>query len=94
MGDLPVLYLLLGVTMFIATLGVSALLGRLGRGRVFLVIPASIALVIAVMVLGLPKSQHKAALSYGLIGAFIFRFAATLPLPFAPVGHVRESLAA
>jgi len=36
------------------------------------------ALVIAVMVLGLPKSEHKAALSYGLIGAFIFRFAATL----------------
>ncbi len=43
--DLPVLYLLLGVTMFLATLAVSALLGRLGRGRVFLVIPASIALV-------------------------------------------------
>jgi HEAT repeat protein len=43
--DLPVLYLFLGVTMFVATLGVSAMLGRLGRGRVFLVIPASIALV-------------------------------------------------
>ena len=43
--QLPVLYLLLGVTMFFATLGVSALLGRLGRGRVFLLIPASIALV-------------------------------------------------
>jgi YkoY family integral membrane protein len=36
------------------------------------------ALVIAVMVLGLAKSEHKKALSYGLIGAFIFRFAATL----------------
>jgi HEAT repeat protein len=43
--DLPVLYLLLGVTMFFATLAVSAMLGRLGRGRVFLVIPISIALV-------------------------------------------------
>lgn len=43
--DLPVLYLLLGVTMFLATLAVSAVLGRLGRGRVFLVIPISIALV-------------------------------------------------
>ena len=43
--DLPVLYLLLGATMFIATLGVSAVLGRLGRGRTFLVIPASIALI-------------------------------------------------
>ena len=36
------------------------------------------ALVIAVMVLGLPKRQHKKALSYGLIGAFAFRIVATL----------------
>lgn len=36
------------------------------------------ALVIAVMVLGLPKDQHKKALHYGLVGAFGFRFAATL----------------
>lgn len=36
------------------------------------------ALVIAVMVLGLPRVQHQAALKYGLVGAFIFRFAATL----------------
>jgi hypothetical protein len=43
--DLPVLYLLLGATMFLATLGVSALLGALGRGRAFLVIPGSIALL-------------------------------------------------
>ncbi len=36
------------------------------------------ALVIAVMVLGLPKRQHRNALHYGLIGAFAFRFVATL----------------
>ena len=36
------------------------------------------ALVIAVMVLGLPRAQHQAALKYGLVGAFVFRFAATL----------------
>ena len=36
------------------------------------------ALVIAVMVLGLPKREHKAALHYGLVGAFAFRLAATL----------------
>ena len=36
------------------------------------------ALVIAVMVLGLPKREHRAALHYGLIGAFAFRIAATL----------------
>jgi YkoY family integral membrane protein len=36
------------------------------------------ALVIAVMVLGLPKSQHQKALHYGLVGAFAFRILATL----------------
>jgi YkoY family integral membrane protein len=36
------------------------------------------ALVIAVMVLGLPRTEHKKALHYGLVGAFIFRIAATL----------------
>ena len=43
--DLPVLYLFLGAAMFLATLGLSVLLGRLGRGRAFLAIPAAIALV-------------------------------------------------
>jgi YkoY family integral membrane protein len=36
------------------------------------------ALVIAIMVLGLPKVLRKKALGYGLIGAFIFRIIATL----------------
>ena len=36
------------------------------------------ALVIAVMVLGLPKREHRAALHYGLVGAFAFRIAATV----------------
>jgi YkoY family integral membrane protein len=36
------------------------------------------ALVMAVMVLGLPKSQHKQALRYGLVGGFAFRIVATL----------------
>jgi YkoY family integral membrane protein len=36
------------------------------------------ALVIAVMVLGLPKSEQRPALHYGLIGAFAFRIVATL----------------
>jgi YkoY family integral membrane protein len=36
------------------------------------------ALVIAVMVLGLPKKQHRQALHYGLVGAFAFRTVATL----------------
>ncbi len=36
------------------------------------------ALVIAIMVLGLPKSQHQRALRYGLVGAFAFRIIATV----------------
>ena len=39
---------------------------------------ADSALVIAVMVLGLPRSLQKKALHYGLVGAFAFRVAATL----------------
>jgi YkoY family integral membrane protein len=36
------------------------------------------ALVMAIMVLGLPKREHNAALRYGLIGGFGFRIVATL----------------
>src|SRR6187431_1086429 len=36
------------------------------------------ALVMAIMVLGLPARQHKQALHYGLVGAFAFRILATL----------------
>ncbi len=36
------------------------------------------ALVMAIMVLGLNERQHRKALSYGLVGAFVFRIVATL----------------
>jgi len=36
------------------------------------------ALVMAIMVLGLPKSQHNQALRYGLVGGFAFRIIATV----------------
>ncbi len=36
------------------------------------------AMVLAVLVLGLPKEQQKSALRYGIVGAFIFRGLATL----------------
>lgn len=36
------------------------------------------ALVVAVMILGLPRRQQKMALRYGLVGALAFRIAATL----------------
>lgn len=36
------------------------------------------ALVLAILVLGLPKAQQRKALQYGIVGAFLFRAAATL----------------
>ena len=36
------------------------------------------AMVLAVLVLGLPKSQQRQALRYGILGAFAFRALATL----------------
>jgi YkoY family integral membrane protein len=36
------------------------------------------ALVVAVMILGLPRTEQKLALRYGLLGAFAFRIVATL----------------
>src|SRR6478672_7896244 len=36
------------------------------------------ALVVAVMILGLPRAEQKNALKYGLVGAFLFRTVATL----------------
>jgi YkoY family integral membrane protein len=36
------------------------------------------AMVLAVLVLGLPKDQQRKALRYGIIGAFVFRIAATV----------------
>jgi YkoY family integral membrane protein len=36
------------------------------------------ALVLAILVLGLPRSQQRKALRYGILGAFVFRIAATV----------------
>src|SRR5919107_1249147 len=36
------------------------------------------ALVLAILVLGLPRRQQKQALRYGILGAFVFRILATL----------------
>jgi YkoY family integral membrane protein len=36
------------------------------------------ALVLAMLVLGLPRSQQRKALQYGIVGAFVFRILATL----------------
>jgi YkoY family integral membrane protein len=40
------------------------------------------AMVLAVLVLGLPKAQQRKALRYGIVGAFVFRAAATLAAAF------------
>jgi YkoY family integral membrane protein len=42
------------------------------------VLSADNAMVLALLVLGLPKNQQKKALRYGIVGAFVFRGAATL----------------
>src|SRR5829696_8951736 len=36
------------------------------------------ALVLAILVLGLPRSEQRKALRYGILGAFLFRILATL----------------
>ena len=54
----------------LATVGVLVVLEGL--------LSADNALVVAVMILGLPRRQQKMALRYGLLGAFAFRIAATL----------------
>jgi YkoY family integral membrane protein len=54
----------------LATIGILVVLEGL--------LSADNALVMAVMVLGLPGRQHRQALSYGLVGAFVFRIIATL----------------
>lgn len=42
------------------------------------VLSADNALVMAIMVLGLPRREHRKALHYGLLGAFVFRIIATV----------------
>jgi YkoY family integral membrane protein len=42
------------------------------------VLSADNAMVLAMLVLGLPKSEQQKALRYGIVGAFLFRGAATL----------------
>ena len=54
----------------LATVGLLVLLEGL--------LSADNALVVAVMILGLPRREQKLALRYGLVGAFIFRIIATL----------------
>jgi len=58
------------VTADLLTIGLLVLLEGL--------LSADNALVMAVMTLGLPKHAHQKALSYGLVGAFVFRIGATI----------------
>ena len=50
---LPVMYLVLGATMFLATIGYGGLLARLGRGRATIVIPVAMAVLAAAGRVGL-----------------------------------------
>src|SRR5262245_10087454 len=58
------------MTVDLATIGLLVVLEAL--------LSADNALVMAVMVVGLPHEQHARALSYGLVGAFALRIAATI----------------
>ena len=46
------------------------------------VLSADNAMVLALLVLGLPKEQQQKALRYGIVGAFVFRGVATLAAKF------------
>ena len=46
--ELPVLYLLLGALLFVASLGVTALLGRIDRERLFTLLPLGLAALLVV----------------------------------------------
>jgi HEAT repeat protein len=50
---LPVMYLLLGAVMFAASLGVTAVLPRFGRGRTFVLIPLALGVVAVTARIGL-----------------------------------------
>jgi HEAT repeat protein len=47
-SKLPVMYLVLGGTMFVLTVGFGALLGRVGRGKACLAVPAVLAVIAAI----------------------------------------------
>ena len=67
--DTPLTVLDLQLSDFITISALIALEGLLSADN---------ALVMAIMVLGLPRQQHHKALRYGLIGGFAFRIAATM----------------
>lgn len=62
--NLPKLYLIVGVAMFLTTAGVGALLARVGRERVFVVIPAAISVAALV---GRAALEAEATWVYGAL---------------------------
>jgi MFS family permease len=61
---LPTLYLIVGIAMFLTTVGVGALLARVGRERVFVVIPAVISVAALV---GRAALEAEATWLYGAL---------------------------
>src|SRR4029453_3524721 len=62
--NLPKLYLIVGVAMFLTTAGVGVLLARVGRERVFILIPAAISVAALV---GRVALEAKATWVYGAL---------------------------
>jgi YkoY family integral membrane protein len=66
------------VLSFLAAIEPSDLLTVLLLVALEGLLSADNAMVLAVLVLGLPRSQQQQALRYGIVGAFVFRICATL----------------
>ena len=65
--ELPFLYLLLGALLFVASLGVTALLGRMARERLFTLLPLALA---ALLVLGWSAAQAGIGWVYPVLWLF------------------------
>jgi HEAT repeat protein/ATP/ADP translocase len=66
--ELPVLYLLLGALLFVASLGVTALLGRMARERLFTLLPLALA---ALLVVGWLAAQAGLRWVYPALWLFV-----------------------
>ena len=65
--ELPVLYLLLGALLFVASLGITALLGRVARERLFTLLPLALA---ALLVVGWLTAQAGIRWAYPALWLF------------------------
>jgi ATP:ADP antiporter, AAA family len=80
-GKLPLMYALVGVTMFATTVGLATLLARVGRARAFVLIPA----IIIVVALA-SRASLEAGPSWGYAALWLVRNVAQVTLILAVWG--------